>query len=686
MKKLFVITVLCLLGLHTWGQEPHVQPKRKHGQGCKEDLFNVVDKQTKLWGYRNFEGEWIIPASYMKAFEFVAGKAIVQKGAKLGVIDCSGYLIINCEYDDFLEFAGDRVWAKKGNLWGLITDKGQVIYQPAFDELRKIGFENDVIWVRKGDKWGIFSEKTLRFVANPTYSDFTVASDEVSIVVLKDTLGLIDNFSGKYIIEPKITDMEKISSRCFAYKMNGKWGAINHLGEKVIKSDFDLLKKWETSLILAQKKDKYKILNEKGKPFSNTYDYIGPNVNGFGVFKFNGKYGYLNKTGSLLVAPKFDQAGNFFFDRAIVKLANKYQLINAQGKFLSANTYDLVERDSTKKYFVATLAGKKQILDLGGKMVLNELQDVKFHDSETSIRFSKLGKYGVYDLQAGKIFINPEYDEVQFFRFDQFLVKKEGNWGLVDKTGTLKIPVQYESIDYYMVEGKAQYVVAKGEKKGLLNDQNGQIFPLEYELIAPATNKNYVLKKEGKYGVLSIKGEELVPFKYDYISNVVEEPNTPAQPLIYRKGKKAGLLNYKGEELQSLEGNLKYVGESLYAHTEGSSVNLINIKGETQNKEALQEVTTYSEGMIAAKKEGTWGYLARGGKFVIIPVFEEAQPYLNKLATVKKAGKYGMIDMLGREFVPFEYDGYVNKEGKRIFYKGTRAFELTRAGRLKAVE
>lgn len=276
MRKILAFAILAFLQFTIVAQ-----PRRKHGQGCKEDLFNVQDKQNKLWGYRNFEGEWIIPSSYTEAYEFVAGKAKVKKGAKFGVIDCSGYMIINAEFDDFMEFAGDKVWARKGNLWGLVSEKGQMLAPPAFDEIKKIGFENDVVWARKGDKWGIFSEKNLKFIVNPSFIDFTVASDQVSIVKLKDSLGLIDNYTGKYIIDPKITDMEKVNNRCFAYKLDGKWGAVNHLGEKVIKSDYDLLTKWQSGLILAKKKDKYKILNEKGKPFSNTYDYIAQPVNDY---------------------------------------------------------------------------------------------------------------------------------------------------------------------------------------------------------------------------------------------------------------------------------------------------------------------------------------------------------------------------------------------------------------------
>ncbi|HTF80173.1 MAG TPA: WG repeat-containing protein [Cytophagales bacterium] len=681
MKKLFIITVLMALQTVVLAQ-----PHRKHGQGCKEDLFNVQDKQSRLWGYRNFEGEWIIPAAYIEAYEFVAGKAKVKKGAKFGMIDCSGYLIINADFDDFMEFSGDRVWARKGTLWGLVSEKGQMLHAPSFDEVKKIGFENDVVWVRKVDKWGIFSEKALKFIVNPSYSDFTVASEQVSIVKLKDSLGLVDNYTGKYIIDPKITDMEKLGPRCFAYKMDGKWGAVNHLGEKVIKSDFDLLTKWQPGLVLAKKKDKYKILNEKGKSISNTYDYIGPNVNDFGVFKFGDKYGYLNKTGSIMIGPKFEEARNFSGERAIVKASGKYQIINAHGKILGSSTYDKIESDSSRRYFVGIKSNKKQLLDFNGKVMLDDLQEVRYHDIETAIRYVKYGKVGVYNLLSGQVFINPEYEDVQNFRFDQYLVKKEGLLGIVDKAGKQRIPAQYDSIDYFLVDNKVQYVVTKSGKKGLLNEQHIILYPLEYQVIALGLNKNYILKREGRYGVLNLKGEEIVPFKYDYLSNVVEEPNTPVQPLVFVKGKKVGLLNYKGEEIATFGGTFKYLGEGLYGHQEDGQTTLVNAKGEMVGKEKFQEIGTFAERMLAARKDGSWGFVSASGKFLINPVFEEVTPYVNKLAVVKKSGKYGVIDMLGREFVPFEYDSYELKEGKRLLSKGGKSYELNKTGRIKAVE
>lgn len=662
------------------------QNARKHGQGCKEDLFNVQDKQTKLWGYRNFEGEWVVPAAYIEAYQFASGKAMVKKGDKFGMVDCSGYLIINCEFDGFLEFNGDKVWARKGDKWGLINQKGQLLIAHSFDEVKKIGFDSDVAWVRKADKWGIVNEKTQKPVVAPAFSDFTIASEQVSIVKQNDSLGIIDNYSGQFIIQPKISDMEKISNRCFAYKMNGKWGAINHLGEKTIASDFDLLTKWTPGLMLAMKKGKYKVLNEKGKAISNTYDYIAPSVNDFAVFKFNNKYGYLNKVGSIAIIPKFDEARNFFFEKAIVKNNGKYQLINTKGIVSGVANLDLIERDSSKKYVVTTLNGKKQIADLSGKIALADLENVKYTDAENLIRFAKLGKWGVFDLAKNKVYINPEYNDIQYFKGDHFLLKKDNLLGVADKTGAIKIPLQYEAIDYYIVDAKPLYLVTKNSKKGLVDEKNTSIFATEYEIIAPAFNKNYVLKKDGKYGVTNAKNEEVIPFKFDYLSNIAEEPNTPTQVLVFKKGKKSGLLNYKADEIVSIAGNIKYVGEGLYAIDEGKGITLIRANGEAASKEIFEEIGNMSERMLAAKKDGKWGYVSQGAKFLIVPSFEVATPYINKLAAVKKDGKFGIIDMLGRVFENFEYDNYEIKNDKRLFFKGNETFELTKYGRLKKIE
>ncbi|MFN8436515.1 MAG: WG repeat-containing protein [Cytophagales bacterium] len=681
MQKL--ILALGMLVFFTNINAQNTQPYRKHGQGCKEDLFNVQDKQTRLWGYRSFEGEWVIPANYVEAGQFASGKAKVKKGDKWGVVNCTGYLIINCEYEEIKDFSGDKIWAKKGNLWGLLSEKGQILVPHLYDDVQKIGFENSVSWVRKGDLWGIIDESNSKTIVKNIYEDFTVASDQISIVKLKDSLGLIENYTGKLVIEPKITDMEKISNHCFAYKLNNKWGAVSHLGDKNIPCEYDKLSKWNNGLILAQKSNKFKILNDKGKSISSTYDFIGPVVNNRAICMYQNQFGYINEKATLVVKPNYVSATNFYFNTAIVKSKSGYQIINMSGKNLTNESFEFVRRDSSKGYFWVKNQANNYLLNTFGIKQNLDFDKLLVNSASEGILFYKNNKMGAFNILNNKIILPVIYDSISTFRVVEYQIFKNDKKGIATAEGKELIPCEYDFIDYYSIDGKVYYYVQKDIKVGLLNNQNQTVVELKYDLLAPANNKNLIAKLEDNYGMINLKSEIVIPFKYDYLSNILEEKNNFYQPLVYKKGKKSGLLNLKGDEVVTTEGSINFIGENLYALSENGKVKIINHKGENINKEEFQQIGEFINRIAKAKKNDKWGYITLGGKFFIQPVYDQVEDFKSKTAVVKQGNKYGIIDFMGKTIVPIEYDEIYEQNGNRILVKDNTKFYLNKFGKIK---
>src|SRR5713226_1983329 len=59
--------------------------------------------------------------------------------------------------------------------------------------------------------------------------------------------------------------------------------------------------------------------------------------------KLNGKYGYIAKSGELVIQPQFDRAGQFLEGRAPVEVGTRWGYIDRTGKAVIAPQFDMAD-------------------------------------------------------------------------------------------------------------------------------------------------------------------------------------------------------------------------------------------------------------------------------------------------------------------------------------------------------
>jgi hypothetical protein len=111
----------------------------------------------------------------------------------------------------------------------------------------------------------------------------------------------------------------------------------------------------------------------------------------------NGKYGFIDKTGKIIIHPQFDWARDFKEGLAVVKIGGKYGAIDKTGKVVSKPQFD--------EYPV-------------------------FNEGLTPVEIG--GNWGYID-KTGKVVINPQFDEV--FDFDDGIATVWIGYGLAQKVG-----------------------------------------------------------------------------------------------------------------------------------------------------------------------------------------------------------------------------------------------------------
>lgn len=82
--------------------------------------------------------------------------------------------------------------------------------------------------------------------------------------------------------------------------------------------------------------------------------------------------------------------------------------------------------------------------------------------------------------------------------------------------------------------------------------------------------------------------------------------------------------------------------------------------------------SNFSNGRAVAQKQFSYGYINKQGKFVIEPIYDEARDFSDGMASVKKDGKWGFVDVDGNVKIQLKF----NNEPKpfsdgRAFVQGT---------------
>ena len=177
----------------------------------------------------------------------------------------------------------------------------------------------------------------------------------------------------------------------------------------------------------------------------------------------------------------------------------------------------------------------------------------------------------------GKIILEPTYDAIKKFRNDHAIVRSGEQWGMIDKTGKLIIPVEYDEIgNTFNASG---VFGIKGESYGIIH--NGTFKSIE-----------------GADKVWNFKGDSGLTYA--------------------RKGKKVGFVNSKGEwVIEPKYDKVKSFSNGLAPVAIGKKWGYINPKGETVIDLQYRDAEVFSNDGLAPVKEKQWGFINKTGNLII---------------------------------------------------------------------
>lgn len=247
------------------------------------------------------------------------------------------------------------------------------------------------------------------------------------------------------------------------------------------------------------------------------YDQIRLDYNWWRV-QLNGKWGVIGDNYEESIPIKFDDLNVISEELAGAKLNGKWGFIDRQGKETIPFIYDEVGAFSDDVVVVAQREGKNfayGYVDKSGKVVIPLKFKVKYLSSAYSFSnglaaFFVKGKIGFID-KKGNLVIPAIYEHVETFESfsgDVTAVSKDGKkWGFIDKEGNMAIPFSYDDADNFSEDLAA--VKIRG-KWGFIDKKNNFVITPDLDNIyGRFYNGMAVVMKNGKQVTIDKKGNPL---------------------------------------------------------------------------------------------------------------------------------------------------------------------------------
>lgn len=169
------------------------------------------------------------------------------------------------------------------------------------------------------------------------------------------------------------------------------------------------------------------------------FQYAMPYRCGLAVVVVNDRWFYINESGERAFQDEFEFAESFCQDCALVKQADRYRLIDTQGRTIADLDYDSVSPQSEWCWQVTDSskgAFKSGFIDRRGQLIGElEYDEVGYFDPNVNrIRVGKNGLYGFLDERASVV-IPIEYEYAEVFDKGRAKVVRDGREFEIDPDG-----------------------------------------------------------------------------------------------------------------------------------------------------------------------------------------------------------------------------------------------------------
>ena len=352
-----------------------------------EENVLKVSKNGK-YGIINLDGTEILNCDYesIDTLKGVNNSIVIKKDGALGLVNNRGDRIIETQYQEIqplnVNYENGYIVKGSNNKYGIIAPSKEQILECKYDEIKHI-CGNDLYVVKENGKWKITNkaaDKTLEV----NYEDITYLTDEVFVIKSNGKFGIVAMDKSEKV-KPEYQKLDYAFSDNYIAQKDNKFGVINSNGEILVQFEYDdLIFNKDADCLVGKKNDNENVflidrnleVKVTGKNMTLHNGYIRINV--------NDEYKFYNL--------KFEEKNNreVFANNTlyVAKNEGKYGLVNKDGTLVVKYQYDDITEQNPYGYVAIKKDGKWGIIDQYGNIVV----DTKYEFTDIS-KVTVIGKW-----------------------------------------------------------------------------------------------------------------------------------------------------------------------------------------------------------------------------------------------------------------------------------------------------
>jgi WG containing repeat len=583
-------------------------------------------------------------------------------GGLCGAVNRDGTVAVRPQYDWVGKFRDNRAAVRHGGLYGFVDEEGREVVKPQYrivDDY-KFGFAQ----VDVDGKSGLI-DRDGKMVIEPKYPFIeAIAPDRFAVSERRQLGGMIggEDFSG--------IQVEHTASGAVSIGVSGLFlgvaGARNIATDIIDMSGHRIepLGKWSSrpfdkddpSIHWAQRDKLWGLAHTDGswlvEPKFEQADSIS---DGLARVTFNGKVGFIDRTGNFAIPPAFDKAWWFTpgFGRTSAERDGIVGVIDKTGAWVFQTSYQQIH--------FAIAYGKG--LSSGTVFGWN---------------FKKDERWGLLDVD-GRVVLDADFDQpLQHCTDGRLVALKNKEWFYFKGDGS---PLQPDGrlIDV-SCSSVPPYTMQIGDKFGLVDAQMNPLTPVHFDAVVWAGPAARNVKIDSKWGRIALDGHWLIEPKFDYLSRDVIifvasidgkrgfmrsdsswliEPKFDAarirgtETAFVTVAGATGLLRLSDQSwvVPPRPGVMCDINHAIMSQSDGTRV-ILSRTGETWIDVGAERVGINLDlGLLTFLRDGKWGLVDTAGQVMVEPQFDEPVLFADRLrgvAWAKRDGNWCAIDRRGR--------------------------------------
>jgi hypothetical protein len=245
--------------------------------------------------------------------------------------------------------AEGKIIITTGSRFSYVDEKGELIDAGLLDEGYE--FSDGLALVRILDDSGYFRsgfiDKTGKIAIQQQFDiAYSFSEGLAAVCPVSRECGYIDK-TGKFVIEPQYEWAEQFSEGLAAVKINGRYGYIDKTGKVVIEPKYYTAQAFSEGLALVEssnfnsnkrRNEEFGYIDRKGKLVIDaqfmSFKPEGPFSEGLAAVNTKRGVAYINKSGKIVIATRFELVGNFSEGLAVVGSRDRYGYIDKRGRLV----------------------------------------------------------------------------------------------------------------------------------------------------------------------------------------------------------------------------------------------------------------------------------------------------------------------------------------------------------------